>query len=655
MRAKGRIAVQCESDIYDIRASSAEDSPPIDLKGRRLRLQCTEAKTVFAGAPLAELREAASEVVIEWKAANADTWSPHLKSAVGLVTYRARQGDQIVARRKALVLPAGFEVRFQSVDPPRFRVVLAPGWFVGGMGKPSAVPDAPGEWYVNAQAVPGRPARAAIMLRPPASVSPSLASIELVANAGMSGFRDLVTGEPAPCRTTLDRVGRFEACISKRAGKLIFVSWGGSQSMPVICEQDQGSAYGLPLSWIAEELRELDASRPDIDSRIRIAMFDEGRSRELDVSPIRLARQDRHIVMDAGGEPVPPQIELTARHFTAPESVRLERDAERDDAWVLPEELRAGWSLVTASLPSIRPLAIKAQAQVERGDAGSIADSLAALLQADAPMEVRRSALAERLAHVVSRPLDGEHQEDVAFLSQWLDRFSDVPASYLDLVQALLGAPETALRWLAYSGASRTNPLTQRASESPLWWHLVPMSAWISLPTWWATAVGEDGSGAHEDPAVLSDLVTAYVDCLHVTEELRATFASVMDNIVIRQQVASGVRNYFAQSAKAQLGVLFKQWDQRLAAELDNGARLPSLPNISGMASDVGRLLPDASPNQPVGFRLPYLIAPAACAVAGEEGGASRDLRRELVLARRFDRSLFDSIFVNSRILLTCT
>ncbi|HDS1829810.1 MULTISPECIES: STY4851/ECs_5259 family protein [Stenotrophomonas] len=648
-QTEGRISVECGGEVYDVRASSLEDSLLIDLRGRRLAVHSPDAGTVFAGAPTAELRDA-PVAVLEWKSALGDTWSNQLKGALGLVTYRARVGDAIVARRKALVLPADFKVTFQSSDSSKFRLTLAPGWLVGGMIKPTPVTDSPGQWTVPADASPGSVARVTVLLRPPPSVSRSLASIELNSHAQTSGFRETVSGAPAPPRTSLDRVGHYEACLAKRAGRLIFVSWGGNQTMPVVCELDHGISYGLPLSWISEELRELDASRHGADGRMRIEMIDEGRATSLDVAPVRLVRQGNRILVDADGESVPEQLELTARHFSHDECIRLERDIEGEDAWCLGDTLQPGWSLIAANLSSIRPLAVK----IEGDFVSSGASVTASLLQKDASQRERKNALIRHLSSVVSQPLEANNQAEIAFIDRWLQRFRDVPGPYLDVVGGLLGSSEVALRLLAYSGASNANSFAQRARDEPLWWHLIPTSAWRSLADWWAGAMDGKYGGHSVEPAVFDGVVNACADCLHVSEEDRAVFAGVLQNVVICCRLTSPQKAHFAAGARARLGDQLKQWSQCLAAAVEGGAQLPPLPRVLAASRDVARLLPGATPRQCDDERLPYLVAPAVCATMSETGDVSADLRRELVLARRFDRSLFDTLFATARIHLAC-
>jgi hypothetical protein len=263
--------------------------------------------------------------------------------------------------------------------------------------------------------------------------------------------------------------------------------------------------------------------------------------------------------------------------------------------------------------------------------------------------------LGARLAQIAEYPLSDSNQSDIAFLRQWLARFAEIPAPYLDLVQALLSNSQTVLRLLAYSGASKSDPLTSRACESPLWWHLVAEADWRSLPEWWSKSIGEGVGQLQQGESVLSDLVTEFVDCLHIPQELRSSLAAVMEGAVVHAHLSAGAREYFAQIAKSQLGALFSQWMTAVVALGDGRHRLPKLPEVSNMASEVFDLLPSASPSQGVmPFWRPYLIAPAACAIASRTGKSSAALRRELIVVRRLDRNLFDSIFANARIYLAC-
>ncbi|MGN2250329.1 STY4851/ECs_5259 family protein [Frateuria sp. GZRe14] len=643
----GRTEVRCGGESFVIRTGDTADTVAIDLRGALLSLRSPDAPAVFAGAPTAQLREADPGTVVEWRSSHGSQWSPTLRDAIGLVVYRARVGEKVVARRKALVLPAQFELRLQPGN--EFRLTLAPGWFAAGKPpSPRQAPDLTGQWYVAAEANPGQPAKATVMVRPPKNAPASVATIELRSHARTSGFRELVTGSVAPPRAALDEIGRYEAFIARHAGRLVHVSWGGNRTMPVACELEHADGFSLPLSWISDDLRDLQTSRELMDESLRLELFDRGSTSVLEIAPARLRRQgDRITVL---GVRAVDKLELVVRHFSSDALAVLSRDPDLPGDWQLPGVFEPGWALVSANLPSIRPMAVLFGEEPGKPEE----HSLASILQVDQSVDERIRMLRERLLAVAEEPLKPANDVDLAFLNSWLRRFRDVPGPYLDIVKALVDAPEAMVRLIAYSGAGSSDALVQRADESALWWHLVPVRTWQGLSTWWAKAMLGVNNSHAVDPAVFDSVVTACTESLHLSDADRGAFASVLQNAVVSQRLTQPQRVALGAQAASRYAHEFEQWNQCLATAEDGGARLSPLSALAEQASVVQRLLPAALPRACDPDRLPYLIAPVVCALAPDAGAVGPDLRRELVLARRFDRGLFDSLFALSRIQLAC-
>lgn len=647
----GQVNVLSGGESYSIRTCSTQDPLLIDIRGQALPMHSPEAGAAFAGAPAVQLREAEPDIALEWKSSASKEWSSNLGEAIGVVIYRARRSEEILARRKALVLPRQFEYDYQSgTAGAGFYLTLGPGWLVSGMCKPRPIDTEEGRWFVPATEAPGQVARASIFVRTPPSLPPSFATIELSSHTNISGFREFVTREAAPQRTTMDRIGRYEACKATHAGRLVFVSWGTNQTMPIICEMEHARGYSLPLSWIERELQELDASRLQIDERLRLEIFERGRPSTLEVSPVRLRCQDNLIVVDAGGEVVSPQFQLSIRHFSVEAKTILVAHPTKSGVWQLPDSFPAGWSLVTANAPSVRPQAVRLDNATEEPE--SICD-LAQLLQSDLPSSQRMEALRECIRDIAASPLAATNHDNLSFLLSWLTRFGDVPSPYLDMARGLLDEREATLRLLTYSGASKTDVLAQRAAEAPLWWHTMPMGAWRALAPWWRHAITDQQDEGGAADGTFDSIIDAYVESLHLSDEDRERLTVILHGTV-RGELSGPVAQLFAAQAGKQYEQDFVQWNRCLASAVDGGAQLMPLALVDAYVHDVEERLPKALSRQCDPARRSYLLAPAICAVAGALGTATAALRRELMLARRYDRALFDALFANAQIQLAC-
>lgn len=643
----GRVVVQCGDESFVIQTGKASDTLAIELKGRQLPYRSPEAPILFAGAPAAEIRDAEPGTVLEWKSSLGQHWSTHPRDAVGLVTYRARIGDEVVARRKALVLPTEFEVSLRTDG--NFRLRLADGWFVAGTPRPQPDPSTPGQWAVPAEVIPGAAATAMVMISPPRAAPSSVAWVRLRSHVHTTGFRELVTGSASPATVSLDEVGRYEAFIARHAGRLLHVSWGNNRTMPVVCEVEHADGSSLPLSWIVGDLHDLASSSGDADVSLRLELFDSGVASGLIVAPIRLRREPRRIRATGACQAV-GRLKLTVRHFSSDASQILAPDPEEANAWLLPENFEPGWALVTANSPSIRPHAVRFGDRASSSDAGT----LASMLQVEMRPVDRIRALGEHFSALAEKPLEPANDADLAFLSHWLQRFRDVPGPYLDIVKALLGAPGPMLKLLTYFGTHPEDPLARRANEATLWWHLVPASAWQALVPWWAAHIDKQGGDDVVDLKVFDSVVGACADSLHVAEDDRNNFAIALTNAVINPEPAARDKGALAAWARLRYQQDFERWHQCLATADPGMPELPPLTLVAELAGAVQRRLSIAFPGDYRPDRLAYLIAPAVCVIAADAGIATAELRRELVIARRFDRSLFDTLFVNARIQMAC-
>lgn len=623
---------------FTIRCNAVDDGPQLKLSGPQVSIKSPMVRHVFRGSPTVRVVPPIENSIIEWRSlvgGHQETWSTALGAAKGAVRYRVSDAQGPLAEARALVLPNAFQV---NPTADALNIVLAAGWQVVAPNDASAND---GIWRVPLPAGYELPTFDVLVVVP-FSTKPILLRVPTFRMG--YGFRRLLDGKSAPRTLSLVQLSEYVAYANLPTA-FLRLYLGGNVGFPYRLKESDGKRGSrLPLAFIADDLRDLRYSSIEIDVPMSLEFVGQ---RPINILLPRLTRAGDAIRLQ---EVNAYRGDLRLRHMSSDVECVLESNADAKHEWRLPAEFPSGWSIVTVAEQDIRPLAVRLgdEEASSAGEAGSFRE----LIQQDGDSNERIERFDQHLSLILEHATDENSGEEIAYLQQWLLRFDDIPAEYLDLLKAITNAPANAVRLLAYShGSPAFESMRAKLSKVPLYWHLCSKHVWATFHPWWRTLVGPDSSDLTE--RIASSLVDIQLQGMALDSNTNAMY-----RLFLRQKIANEATSSAPYRAIFQDRVCAakQQWRRQVAVLVDefHGAIFPALGAVETVANQLtSQGIIDIEFDGAPEWALPVLWAPMIAAwIAFQGGEISDDLRRQLAYSRHLGLSDFDRLYANTSMLL---